>query len=61
MEIGNGHTEQELLRPPGFKYQIYCVLRGGGEDATLITLRIRPSTFNGEEHGLIVSFPDDPL
>lgn len=61
MEIGNGHTEQELLRPPGFRYQIYGVIRGGDEDATLITLRIWSSTFNGEEHGLIVTFPDDPL
>jgi len=61
MGVAGGYTENELLTPYGLRYQIYCLLRGGRPEASLITLRILPATFIGDTHGLIVSFPDDPL
>lgn len=53
MEIAAGHTEQELLRPPGFRYQVYCVLRGNSKDAVLITLRI-----SQKGRGMVITFAD---
>lgn len=38
------------------RYQIYCLLRGEGRDATLITLKAEPVTFEGDIPGLIISF-----
>ncbi len=61
MGVADGNTESELMGSGGLTYQIYCVLRGEGEDATLMTLRVFPSTFNGEERGLIISFPYESL
>lgn len=54
MEVTNGHTEQELLKPPGFRFQIYCVLRGKGEDSDLITLRI-----SRKGRGMVITFADE--
>ena len=56
MEVTNGHTEQELLKPPGFQYQIYCVLRGKSKDADLITLQI-----SRKGRGMVITFADETL
>ncbi|MEA5113339.1 MAG: hypothetical protein VB050_04865 [Geobacteraceae bacterium] len=61
MGIAGGYAENELLAPFGLRYQIYCLLRGENKEASLITLRMLPATFKEGTHGLIVSFPDDPL
>lgn len=45
----------------GIRYQIYCLLRGEGTEATLITLRIQTVTFAHGERGMVISFEDEPL
>lgn len=42
--------------PGGMEYQIYCVLRGEGEDATLITLRALPAKLGDGAPGLVITF-----
>lgn len=62
MGVAGGCAENELLTPYGLRYQLYCRLRGdNSQEARLITLRILPATFVGDNYGLIVSFPDDPV
>lgn len=63
LKIGfaGGCSENELLTSRGLRYQIYCLLRGGSREASLITLRMLPATFNDDTHGLIVSFPDENI
>lgn len=45
----------------GIRYQIFCLLRGEGTEATLITLRIQTVTFAHGERGMVISFEDEPL
>lgn len=61
-EADDGYAEDgDLLGQGGLTYAINCVLRGAGEGATLVTLRIQPALFDEFDRGLIVSFPHENL
>ena len=57
MANADGLTERNLLKDDGLTYQIYCVLHGCGEDASLIYLKVAPAKLEASKPGLIISFP----